>query len=120
MNKVTYAAVSAAFVDVRTLDLTPPTITISGLTTTETAMTVTLQLDEVGTAWCRAVPERSPESVGLYGRARALGTLSADSHRTPSMLSAWHTAERCSQTQNGGTDISHPICFPFVGLISSA
>ena len=38
-----------------TLDTTPPEITISAHTTTETQITVTLQLNEVGTAYCRPV-----------------------------------------------------------------
>jgi hypothetical protein len=45
---------------IRTLDLTPPVFSIAtpdlGLvsTTTETDITVTLQLDEIGTAWCKS------------------------------------------------------------------
>jgi Zn finger protein HypA/HybF involved in hydrogenase expression len=38
-----------------TLDITPPTITIASDTTTETQVTISLTLNEAGTAWCRAV-----------------------------------------------------------------
>jgi hypothetical protein len=40
---------------ITTLDLTPPSITITGISSGETAITVTLKLDETGTAWCQAV-----------------------------------------------------------------
>jgi len=57
-NEVTYAAVEA-FRDViglvTTLDLTPPSITMVGISSGETTITVTLSLDEAGTAWCQAV-----------------------------------------------------------------
>ena len=48
-------ALTAAIGAMTTLDLTPPAITIAALTGTETQITVTLQLNEAGTAWCRAV-----------------------------------------------------------------
>jgi hypothetical protein len=38
-----------------TLDTTPPSITIQSTTQAEQSITVTLALNEVGTAWCRAV-----------------------------------------------------------------
>jgi hypothetical protein len=38
-----------------TLDLTPPSIAVQSTSTDETRITVTLQLNEVGTAYCRAV-----------------------------------------------------------------
>ncbi|CAJ1388164.1 unnamed protein product [Effrenium voratum] len=38
-----------------TLDLTPPTIQINGVSTTEDTITVNLELSETGTAWCQAV-----------------------------------------------------------------
>jgi len=40
---------------ITTLDLTPPSISITGVSSTETTITVTLKLDETGTAWCQAV-----------------------------------------------------------------
>lgn len=40
---------------VKTLDLLPPIITIENVTSTEVTITVTLSLDEGGTAWCQAV-----------------------------------------------------------------
>jgi hypothetical protein len=42
-----------------TLDLTPPVITVIGiLSNSETTSTVTVQLDEPGTVWCKAVRDR--------------------------------------------------------------
>lgn len=42
-----------------TLDLTPPIITVVGIaSTSETSATVTLQLDEPGTVWCKAVRDQ--------------------------------------------------------------
>jgi hypothetical protein len=38
-----------------TLDMTPPSITITGDSTTETFIAVTFTLNEAGTMWCRAV-----------------------------------------------------------------
>ncbi|CAE7397007.1 unnamed protein product [Symbiodinium pilosum] len=46
---------SAAVGQVITLDLTPPTIQINSVSTTETTITVNLELSETGTAWCQAV-----------------------------------------------------------------
>merc|ERR1719337_148008 len=40
---------------IKTLDLTPPVITMVSNAVTEIQITVTLQLDEVGTAWCKVV-----------------------------------------------------------------
>ncbi|CAE8696863.1 unnamed protein product, partial [Polarella glacialis] len=57
-NEILFAAASSfktAIGQVTTLDLTPPVITISGIVSTETTVTVTLSLDETGTAWCQAV-----------------------------------------------------------------
>jgi len=59
-NEVTFSQVTT-FRDavsptgVVTLDLTPPSITITDVSSTETEITVTLRLDETGTAWCQAV-----------------------------------------------------------------
>jgi hypothetical protein len=42
-----------------TLDLTPPIITVTDIvSTSETTATVTLRLDEPGTAWCKSVRDR--------------------------------------------------------------
>eukprot|EP00931_Biecheleriopsis_adriatica_P047271 TRINITY_DN27224_c0_g2_i1.p1 TRINITY_DN27224_c0_g2~~TRINITY_DN27224_c0_g2_i1.p1 ORF type:complete len:3147 (+),score=582.09 TRINITY_DN27224_c0_g2_i1:27-9467(+) len=46
---------STAVGEVVTLDLTPPVITITAIASTETSITVSLRLDETGTAWCQAV-----------------------------------------------------------------
>ncbi|CAE8610726.1 unnamed protein product [Polarella glacialis] len=57
-NRVVLAAVQAFGTAVgtkTTLDLTPPTVTLTGAVMTETSITVTLTLDEIGTAWCNAV-----------------------------------------------------------------
>ncbi|CAJ1414200.1 unnamed protein product [Effrenium voratum] len=57
-NEVLYADVSqfsSAVGQVITLDLTPPTIQINGVSTTEDTITVNLELSETGTAWCQAV-----------------------------------------------------------------
>eukprot|EP00928_Gymnodinium_smaydae_P010937 TRINITY_DN14116_c0_g3_i2.p2 TRINITY_DN14116_c0_g3~~TRINITY_DN14116_c0_g3_i2.p2 ORF type:complete len:1544 (+),score=343.05 TRINITY_DN14116_c0_g3_i2:230-4861(+) len=57
-NEITYA-MADTFLDavgvVTTLDLTPPAITVTGISSLETSITVTLKLDETGTAWCQAV-----------------------------------------------------------------
>jgi len=57
-NEIAYAT-SDTFMDriglVTTLDLTPPSITITGISSDEASITVTLRLDETGTAWCQAV-----------------------------------------------------------------
>lgn len=57
-NEATLAA-AESFKDavglITTLDLTPPAITIRSLSSTEDQITVTLSLDEIGTAWCQAV-----------------------------------------------------------------
>ena len=49
------AAIKDAIGATTTLDTTPPEITIGGTSVAEAAITVTLSLNEVGTAWCRAV-----------------------------------------------------------------
>jgi hypothetical protein len=57
-NKVTYSTsdlLRQRIGLVTTLDLTPPSITIMGIASLETQITVTLSLDETGTAWCQAV-----------------------------------------------------------------
>ncbi|CAE7040244.1 unnamed protein product [Symbiodinium natans] len=57
-NEVVYQDVldfSSAVGQVITLDLTPPTIQINSVSTTETTITVNLELSETGTAWCQAV-----------------------------------------------------------------
>jgi len=57
-NEVSYATVDNFMTVVgliTTLDLTPPSITITGVSSDETTITVTLRLDETGTAWCQAV-----------------------------------------------------------------
>jgi len=57
-NEVVYQDVldfSSAVGEVITLDLTPPTIQINSVSTTETTITVNLELSETGTAWCQAV-----------------------------------------------------------------
>lgn len=57
-NEVSYSDVSAfslAVGQVVTLDLTPPTIQINAVSTSEDTITVTLELSETGTAWCQAV-----------------------------------------------------------------
>ena len=57
-NEVPYSDVTAfstAVGQVVTLDLTPPTIQINSVSTSETTITVNLELSETGTAWCQAV-----------------------------------------------------------------
>jgi mannose/fructose/N-acetylgalactosamine-specific phosphotransferase system component IIB len=57
-NEITYAAADAFRAQVgvvKTLDLTPPSISITGLSSGETTITVTYTLNEAGTAWCQAV-----------------------------------------------------------------
>merc|ERR1719482_1455981 len=57
-NKVPFSSTqnySAAVGDLTMLDFTPPTITITSASTTETSITVVLQLNEPGTAWCRCI-----------------------------------------------------------------
>ncbi|CAK8989373.1 unnamed protein product [Durusdinium trenchii] len=57
-NEVLWSEVSSfssVVGQVITLDLTPPTIQINSVSTTETTITVNLELSETGTAWCQAV-----------------------------------------------------------------
>jgi hypothetical protein len=57
-NEITFATADNLLLeigDITTLDLTPPSITITGVSSVETIITVTLRLDETGTAWCQAV-----------------------------------------------------------------
>ncbi|CAE8613427.1 unnamed protein product, partial [Polarella glacialis] len=57
-NEITFVAATAvkdAIGQVITLDLTPPVITVTGIASTETTITVTAKLSETGTIWCQAV-----------------------------------------------------------------
>merc|ERR1719454_2814499 len=68
---MTYGSVEAfrdSLGDQRTLDLTPPTMTITGVSTAEASITVTLKLDEIGTAWCRAVYDLGSAPTGTQIR----------------------------------------------------
>jgi hypothetical protein len=91
-NKVVFAT-SEAFKDaiglIRTLDLTPPVLTMSQAhgggcsTTTETTITVTLKLNEDGTAWCKVVRHNfDPPTILEILDADYSNTFTADTDNT--------------------------------------